>query len=122
MCRSKAIFKNIIISSLSRFGCSRYCALHISLLKMALCVVLVLGSFSVYSQNNNNMVRLAWWNLENFFDPSNDSLTNDDEFTPEGINHWTYTRFNNKKNNRHSSIITRTYNTISSTYNNCHIN
>ncbi|MBR5783950.1 MAG: hypothetical protein IKY43_02145 [Bacteroidales bacterium] len=105
MCRSKAIFKNIIISSLSRFGCSRYCALHISLLKMALCVVLVLGSFSVYSQNNNNMVRLAWWNLENFFDPSNDSLTNDDEFTPEGINHWTYTRFNNKKNNIYKTIL-----------------
>jgi len=38
----------------------------------------------------------VFYNLENLFHPSNDSLLNDDEFTPEGMRHWTYYRYWNK--------------------------
>lgn len=42
--------------------------------------------------------RLGFWNVENFFDLENDSLKNDDAFTPEGDNRYTYYRYDAKKN------------------------
>lgn len=42
--------------------------------------------------------RVGFWNVENLFDLDNDSLKRDDEFTPEGANRYTFTRYNNKKN------------------------
>lgn len=42
-------------------------------------------------------LRVAFWNVENFFDSRNDSLTNDDEFTPQGLRHWTRRRFEVKR-------------------------
>lgn len=41
-------------------------------------------------------IRVAFWNLENLFFPIDDSLTNDDSFTPYGDNHWTFTKYNDK--------------------------
>ena len=41
-------------------------------------------------------VRFLFYNTENFFHPSDDSLKADDEFTPGGSRHWTYKRFNQK--------------------------
>jgi hypothetical protein len=35
----------------------------------------------------------VFYNLENLYDPYNDSLTNDEEFTPEGAKHWNYGRY-----------------------------
>lgn len=37
-------------------------------------------------------------NCENFFYPTNDTLTQDDDFTSEGKKHWTFERYNKKKN------------------------
>ncbi|TLU82566.1 MAG: endonuclease/exonuclease/phosphatase family protein [Chlorobium sp.] len=34
-------------------------------------------------------VLFLWWNVENLFDPQNDPLTDDDEFTPDGKLQWT---------------------------------
>ena len=56
-------------------------------------------------QQNNALLRMMWWNLENFFDPSNDSLTADDDYTFEGSNHWTYKRFYQKKDNIYKAIL-----------------
>lgn len=56
-------------------------------------------------QGVGGTVRLMWWNLENFFDPVNDSLKNDDDFTAEGVNKWGYKRFEKKKNNIYKTII-----------------
>ncbi len=42
--------------------------------------------------------RVVSYNLENYFDPFNDSLTNDDEFTPEGMYHWTWDKYKDKRN------------------------
>ncbi len=37
-----------------------------------------------------------WYNVENLFYPENDSLPGDDEFTPEGLRHWTWFRYQAK--------------------------
>lgn len=40
--------------------------------------------------------RIMFYNTENFFDTKNDSLTNDEEFLPNGKKHWTQKRYNEK--------------------------
>lgn len=49
--------------------------------------------------------RATFWNVENFFDTLNDSLANDDAFTPGGANHWTQKRFQLKCNNIYKTIV-----------------
>ena len=46
-----------------------------------------------------------FYNVENLFDVFNDSLTNDDEFTPEGERHWNNYKFYKKLNNLSKVII-----------------
>lgn len=41
---------------------------------------------------------VVFWNLENYFDPFDDSLTVDEEFTPAGDKHWTWKKFLVKRN------------------------
>ncbi|MGM0475331.1 MAG: endonuclease/exonuclease/phosphatase family protein [Bacteroidota bacterium] len=41
-------------------------------------------------------IRIMWYNVENLFHPSDDSLPGDDEFTPGGARHWTWYRYRNK--------------------------
>jgi len=38
----------------------------------------------------------VWYNLENLFYPEDDTLAGDDEFTPEGLRHWTWSRYRQK--------------------------
>ncbi|PIP54138.1 MAG: endonuclease [Bacteroidetes bacterium CG23_combo_of_CG06-09_8_20_14_all_32_9] len=47
---------------------------------------------------DNRYLRIVSYNLENYFDPFNDSLTNDEEFTPEGMRHWTWDKYKDKRN------------------------
>lgn len=37
-----------------------------------------------------------WYNVENLFYPENDSTAGDDEFTPQGLRHWTWSRYRDK--------------------------
>jgi hypothetical protein len=37
-----------------------------------------------------------FYNVENLFDPFNDTLTNDDEFLPQGIRNWSWERYRKK--------------------------
>ena len=37
-----------------------------------------------------------WYNVENLFFPGDDSIPSDDDFTPEGVRRWTYTRYRSK--------------------------
>jgi hypothetical protein len=46
-----------------------------------------------------------FYNVENLFDVFNDSLTNDDEFTPDGERHWNNYKFYKKLNNLSKVII-----------------
>lgn len=40
--------------------------------------------------------RVVFWNVENLFDTYDDSLTRDESFTPQGDNHWSYTKYQSK--------------------------
>ena len=41
-------------------------------------------------------LRILWYNTENLFHPSDDSLAGDDEFTPAGIRNWNDFRYRQK--------------------------
>ena len=41
---------------------------------------------------------MAFWNVENLFDTWHDTLKDDCAFTPEGDNHWTSKRYQDKQN------------------------
>ncbi|MCA1751812.1 MAG: hypothetical protein ABR572_07345 [Cryomorphaceae bacterium] len=43
-------------------------------------------------------IRVAFYNVENLFDLENDSTTRDDDFTPEGDNRYTFSRYKKKSN------------------------
>ncbi len=43
-------------------------------------------------------LRIVFYNAENFFDAKNDSLTLDDDFTPQGKTHWTFAKYKRKTN------------------------
>ena len=60
---------------------------------------------SFNSYNNRGEYRIMFYNVENFFDIYNDSLTQDDEFLPEGDKHWNYNRFTDKLNKIYKVII-----------------
>jgi endonuclease/exonuclease/phosphatase family metal-dependent hydrolase len=49
--------------------------------------------------------KIMFYNVENLFDTQNDSLTEDDDFTPLGKLHWTRTRYSDKLNKIGKVII-----------------
>ncbi len=49
--------------------------------------------------------RIAFYNTENFFDTKDDSLTADEEFTPDGARHWTSKRYHTKLENTYKTIL-----------------
>ena len=64
--------------------------------KMKRGLVLVLLFFGVYGcsqSGRQGSYRIMFYNTENLFHPSDDSLTMDDEFTPEGSRHWSFYRY-----------------------------
>lgn len=50
------------------------------------------------AQSDSNTICIAFYNVENYFDPENDSLKNDDSFTFDGLNRWTYSKMIHKRN------------------------
>lgn len=50
-------------------------------------------------------IRVAFWNMENFFDPFVDSTKTYNAFTEEGLQHWTKSRFYKKRNNMYKAIL-----------------
>lgn len=54
---------------------------------------------------NNATMRIAWWNVENYFNPQDDSVKFDEAFTPDGSNHFTYKRFYLKRDNIYKTIV-----------------
>ena len=69
---------------------------------------IVITVSSLFSQtgieNQANHYRIAFYNVENYFDPFVDSTTSYNEFTPDGVRHWTYTRYKLKRNNIYKAI------------------
>ena len=52
-----------------------------------------------------DVVRIAFWNMENFFDPFVDSTKAYNAFTEDGMQHWTKSRFYRKRNNMYKAIL-----------------
>ena len=51
------------------------------------------------SASGSECVRVAFYNVENYFDCVDDPRTSDEEFTPEGAKRWTWKRFWTKTDN-----------------------
>jgi len=69
-------------------------------------LLLILLSFSVIPViSQDESYRIMFFNTENLFDTKDDTLTNDDEFLPEGERHWNNYRFYKKLNNTARVII-----------------
>jgi endonuclease/exonuclease/phosphatase family metal-dependent hydrolase len=49
--------------------------------------------------------RVLFYNTENLFDPFDDTLTADEDFTPSGRMHWTYKRYEAKLNNTYKVLV-----------------
>jgi predicted extracellular nuclease len=52
---------------------------------------------TIQGQPEIKTICVAFYNVENYFDPENDSLKNDDSFTFEGLNRWTYSKMVHKR-------------------------
>ncbi len=60
-----------------------------------------LDSLQIKSQS----VRIVFWNVENLYDPYDDTTKLDDEFTSGGAKHWTWSKFTAKLNHIAKTIL-----------------
>ncbi|AEV31173.1 putative extracellular nuclease [Owenweeksia hongkongensis DSM 17368] len=67
-------------------------------------LVLLLLCVKLNAQKSESQ-RIAFYNLENLFHPENDSLKNDDEYTPEGKRNWSIYRYHEKLNHMAKAIL-----------------
>lgn len=83
--------------------------MNVSTKKMKTSIALLLAFLFVFlnslAQVETNEFSLLFYNAENLFDTWNDSLKNDDDFTPEGNRHWTNKRLNKKLQNISKVIL-----------------
>lgn len=72
-------------------------------------ILFIAGSLqNIYGQRDekkNDTLRFMFYNVENLFDPFDDSLTNDNEFTEAGERHWNYGKFKTKLNHIFKTIV-----------------
>jgi len=72
-------------------------------------LVLLLLTLILNSSNSqvvkSQPVRLMFYNVENFFDTFDDTLTDDNEFLPDGLMRWNTERYNKKLNSLYKTII-----------------
>lgn len=66
-----------------------------AILQIVLILTLLLAAQNREKQN----YKIMCYNVENFFDCVDDSLTNDNEFLPNGMRVWTYTKYQKKQAN-----------------------
>lgn len=57
------------------------------------------------SFRGSNSIRVMFYNTENLFDTYDDSLKNDESFTPEGDHHWSNYKYYEKLNNISKTIV-----------------
>ncbi len=63
--------------------------------------LILVHSISSFAQeiSSKNKLRIVFYNLENYFDSFSDSLSEYDEFSPEGKYHWNYKKYEHKTKN-----------------------
>jgi hypothetical protein len=64
--------------------------------KFLLFCILLLPSIAVFSQNAPGEFHMLFYNVENLFDVTDDTLTQDEEYISGGGRRWTYKRMNKK--------------------------
>ena len=70
--------------------------IRFSLVSVSLvCFGLLYGINSLFAEP----LKVVSYNVENLFYPENDSITDDDEWTPEGEKRWSFTRYYRKEEN-----------------------
>ena len=69
-----------------------------------LCLWLVTGQIQAQTQHPDSIM-VAFWNMENFYDPFVDSTRAYNEFTEKGGQHWSKSRFYKKRNNLYKAIL-----------------
>lgn len=57
------------------------------------------------AQSETQRLRIMFYNVENFFDVSDDSLKDDNEFLPTGLMRWNIKRYYKKQNSLYKTII-----------------
>lgn len=67
--------------------------------KIFIALLFSLLGISIRAQQDTNQFVVAFYNVENLFHPSDDSLTVDDDFTPTGLYHWSYKKYYKKISN-----------------------
>lgn len=68
-------------------------------------LILFVLTFTGQSQEKNEKgIRLMFYNTENLFDTSDDSLKDDNDFLPGGVMRWNFTRYNKKINSLYKTI------------------
>ncbi len=77
-------------------------------------VVIITGTLSLLflsmmegypRMRSGHSVRIMFYNVENLFDIFDDTLTDDDEFLPDGVRRWNYTRYSRKINSLYKTIL-----------------
>ena len=63
-----------------------------------ICILVLLVPVLKAEEHGTQRFRVMWYNVENFFDCEDDTLTNDNEFLPAGRKGWTYPKFIEKAN------------------------
>ena len=67
------------------------------IMKQSILIVISFFILTVYAKaqtyNRSNAYRIMFYNCENFFDVYDDSLKLDDQFTPNGMKHWTERKY-----------------------------
>lgn len=71
--------------------------------RLALVALILLLPSMICGQGEERW-RMAFWNVENFFDTWKDTLKDDGSFTPEGDHHWVPRKYQKKKNNIYKTI------------------
>ncbi len=74
------------------------------IMTILLAACLYIAGFSLPCSDSLKRITM-FWNVENYFDPFDDSLTRDEDFTPEGSKHWNWSRFCQKRNTIAKTIV-----------------
>ena len=64
-------------------------------------LIILFGFQTIIAQKKQDfkVITVAFYNLENLFDTVNDPITFDDDRTPDGKDHWTEEKYNDKLKN-----------------------
>ena len=73
---------------------------------MKTCILLIM----MLGAQPPDSIMVAFWNLENYFDPFVDSTKAYNEYTENGSQHWTKSRFYKKRNNLYKAILAFSHN------------